>query len=110
PGARTNTIVAASVTAGVLAVGIIIAQLISSRAALQAERRTSADLSAHSRELDARNRIAQELHDVVAHSMSVISVQATTARYRLDDMDAETEREFQSIAESSRQALSEMRG
>lgn len=108
-GARTNMIVSASITLGLLVVALIVAQLVLSREALQAERRTSADLSAHSRELDARNRIAQELHDVVAHSMSVISVQATTARYRLSDLDVETEREFDSIAESSRQALAEMR-
>lgn len=109
PGARTNMIVSASVTLGALVIGGVIAQLLASRAALQTERRTSANLSARSRELDERNRIAQELHDVVAHSMSVISVQATTAPYRLSEVTTESEREFQSIAESSRRALTEMR-
>jgi signal transduction histidine kinase len=110
PGARVSLIVSASVTAGLLAIGIAIRQLVSSRGALQEERRASAELSAQRTELQERNRIAQELHDVVAHSMSVISIQATTARYRLPGMDSETEQEFQSIAASSRQALTEMRG
>lgn len=61
------------------------------------------------RELEERNRIARELHDVVAHSMSVISVQATTARYRNPGIDAAAQREFEEIAGSSREALGEMR-
>jgi len=79
----------------------------SSATALRTERQTTSELSARQHE---RNRIAQELHDVVAHSMSVISVQATTAEYRLPDVDPDTRREFASIADSSRRALSEMRG
>ena len=47
---------------------------------------------------------------MVAHSMSVISVQATTAEYRLPGMDERTAGEFTSIAQSSRRALTEMRG
>ena len=61
------------------------------------------------RELEERGRIARELHDVVAHSMSVITVQAGTAKYRLQHLDAETVSEFEDIAGSSRQALGEMR-
>ncbi len=108
-GARVSIIVSAAVSLGVLVVCSIVRQLVTSRGALQAERRTSADLSAQSKELAERNRIAQELHDVVAHSMSVISVQATTAKYRLPGIGPEAEREFESIAASSRQALAEMR-
>ena len=39
----------------------------------------------------------------------MISVQATTAKYRLPEIGTEAEREFESIAASSRQALGEMR-
>lgn len=109
PIARVSLIVSASVSLGVLVIAAIVRQLASSRGALREERKASAALSAQSRELSERNRIAQELHDVVAHSMSVISVQATTAKYRLSDVEPEVEREFDSIAASSRQALSEMR-
>ena len=42
--------------------------------------------------------------------MSVISVQATTAEYRLPNVDPRTGEEFASIADSSRRAFSEMRG
>ena len=108
-GGWSSVIVSASVTGGALVIGIVLGQLDASRGALREERRTSADLSARRRELEERNRIAQELHDVVAHSMSVISVQATTAKYRLDGLSPEAEGEFHSIAESSRQALAEMR-
>lgn len=106
---QVSITVSGSVSLGVLIVSAIVRQLMSSRGALQAERQTSAELSEQSRELAERNRIAQELHDVVAHSMSVISVQATTAKYRLPEVGEEAEQEFDSIAASSRQALTEMR-
>lgn len=66
---------------------------------------------AESAELSERARIAREMHDVVAHSMSVISVQAQTAPYRLakSQLDEATRAEFASIAATSRNALQEMR-
>src|SRR5699024_11073910 len=45
-----------------------------------------------------------------AHRMRVISVQATTAAYRLPDVGDDAGRECSSIADSSRRALTEMRG
>src|SRR5690606_5052101 len=54
-------------------------------------------------------RIARELHDVVAHSMSLIQVQASTARYRVADLQPEAASEFDDIAASARGALTEMR-
>lgn len=59
--------------------------------------------------VEERNRIARELHDVVAHSMSVIGVQATTAPYRIPGLDDAVKAEFADIAEQSRTALREMR-
>ncbi|WP_051297925.1 sensor histidine kinase [Brevibacterium album] len=110
PGALSSLVTAASVTAAAGLLGAGVRALAESRGALAAERRTSADLTAKQRELAERNRIAQELHDVVAHSMSVISVQATTAPYRLQGTGPEEQAEFASIADSSRRALTEMRG
>lgn len=109
-GAITSAIVGASVSAGVAAIGIALRALVQSRSALRTERARSAEHRARGAELAERNRIAQELHDVVAHSMSVISVQATTAEYRLPGMEPLTAAEFGAIADSSRRALSEMRG
>ncbi|MFF5103398.1 sensor histidine kinase [Streptomyces sp. NPDC000134] len=59
--------------------------------------------------LEERARIARELHDVVAHHMSVITVQADTAAYRLDRLTPEAREEFTSIAAAARESLGEMR-
>ncbi|MFC0848528.1 sensor histidine kinase [Streptomyces noboritoensis] len=59
--------------------------------------------------LEERARIARELHDVVAHHMSVITVQADSAPYRIQGLPAEAEEEFSTIAASARESLSEMR-
>ena len=71
--------------------------------------RLGAEEAQRRRDLEERNRIARELHDVVAHSMSVINVQASTARYRKPGMSKDVQQEFDDIAASSRQALEEMR-
>ncbi|MDG4811283.1 histidine kinase [Micromonospora sp. WMMD1120] len=59
--------------------------------------------------LEERARIARELHDVVAHHMSLIAVQAETAPYRLTDVPAPAADEFVAIAASARDALTDMR-
>ncbi|OAR25653.1 two-component sensor histidine kinase [Streptomyces sp. ERV7] len=59
--------------------------------------------------LEERARIARELHDVVAHHMSVITVQADSAPYRIQGLPAEAREEFSTIAASARESLSEMR-
>ncbi|MFF4318034.1 sensor histidine kinase [Streptomyces sp. NPDC001568] len=59
--------------------------------------------------LEERARIARELHDVVAHHMSVITVQADSAPYRLPGMAEPVRAEFEAIAASARESLGEMR-
>ncbi|MDG4771601.1 histidine kinase [Solwaraspora sp. WMMD792] len=59
--------------------------------------------------LEERARIAREMHDVVAHHMSMIAVQAETAPYRLSGMTAPTHDEFTAIAGAARAALADMR-
>ncbi|MFJ8884180.1 sensor histidine kinase [Streptomyces sp. NPDC102402] len=59
--------------------------------------------------LEERTRIARELHDVVAHHMSVITVQADSAPYRIDGLSDEVREEFASIAAGARESLAEMR-
>ncbi|MEV7005709.1 sensor histidine kinase [Streptosporangium sp. NPDC051022] len=56
-----------------------------------------------------RARIAREMHDIVAHSVSMIAVQAETASYTLDGLDDRAKREFAEIATSARTTLTEMR-
>ncbi|MEV6973895.1 sensor histidine kinase [Kitasatospora sp. NPDC093806] len=59
--------------------------------------------------LEERSRIARELHDVVAHHMSVIAVQAASAPYRITGVPAEAAEEFTAIAGTARESLAEMR-
>ncbi|HET6858236.1 MAG TPA: sensor histidine kinase [Streptomyces sp.] len=59
--------------------------------------------------LEERTRIARELHDVVAHHMSVITVQADSAPYRVGGLSPAAQEEFASIAASARESLTEMR-
>jgi signal transduction histidine kinase len=59
--------------------------------------------------LEERTRIAREMHDVVAHHMSMIAVQAETAPYRVDGLTAAARAELAGIATSARAALTDMR-
>ncbi|MGW5264286.1 sensor histidine kinase [Microbispora sp. NPDC004025] len=56
-----------------------------------------------------RARIARELHDVVAHNVSVMVVQADGAGYALDGDPEQARRAMQAISATGRQALAEMR-
>jgi signal transduction histidine kinase len=58
---------------------------------------------------EERLRIARELHDVVAHSMSVIAVQAGFGRYVIDDQPGKAREALGAIQATSRDALDEMR-
>ncbi|MCT4352870.1 sensor histidine kinase [Streptomyces sp. Je 1-79] len=73
-----------------------------------AERRTREE-RARATLLEERARIARELHDVVAHHMSVITVQADSAPYRIPELPEAAREEFTSIAASARESLAEMR-
>ena len=59
--------------------------------------------------LEERSRIARELHDVVAHHMSLIAVRAETAPYRLSGLSEAARAEFGSLSEVAREALADMR-
>lgn len=56
-----------------------------------------------------RDRIARELHDVVAHSVSVMVVRAGGQRLRLSDKDPEAAEAFGDIERAGREALTELR-
>jgi len=60
--------------------------------------------------LEERSRIARELHDVVAHHMSMVVVQAQSAPYRVEAVSPEAKEEFAGIESAARQALTEVRG
>jgi signal transduction histidine kinase len=59
--------------------------------------------------LEERQRIARELHDVVAHHMSVIAIQAEAAPYKTADPPAELVESFGEIRASALAGLGELR-
>ncbi|MFF2083741.1 sensor histidine kinase [Nocardia sp. NPDC058176] len=59
--------------------------------------------------LEERTRIARELHDVVAHHMSVVAIQAESAQYRVADPPQDLLDSLTAIRTSAAAALGEMR-
>ncbi|WP_093612402.1 sensor histidine kinase [Streptomyces indicus] len=59
--------------------------------------------------LEERTNIARELHDVVAHHMSVVAIQAEAAPYRVENPPPELEQAFATIRENAVAALTELR-
>jgi signal transduction histidine kinase len=58
---------------------------------------------------EERNRIARELHDVIGHSVSIMTVQASAVRRRLSDDQAAEREALETVETTGRQALAEMR-
>jgi signal transduction histidine kinase len=80
-------------------------QALENRAARQAITGTMLDHTARGE----RARIARELHDVVAHHVSMIAVQAETARLTTPGMPAAGAQRLSAIGDTARAALTEMR-
>ena len=83
------------------------------RAAEQAARADRAEREREERAASAvaeeRTRIARELHDVVAHSISVVAVQTQAVRRRLDPSLTREIADLQAVETTARQAMAEMR-
>ncbi|WP_460398778.1 sensor histidine kinase [Actinophytocola sediminis] len=104
-------------TAGVA--GAVVVWSVLGRRHLRRARRAAAARTAAAREVEdalleltargERARIARELHDVVAHHISMISVQAETARLTTPGMPADGARQLRAIGDTARTALTEMR-
>jgi signal transduction histidine kinase len=69
------------------------------------ERAAAADAAA----LDERTRIAGDLHDVVAHALSAMTVQAAAARRMAERDPARAESSFAVVENTGREALTELR-
>jgi signal transduction histidine kinase len=58
---------------------------------------------------EERARIARELHDIVAHAVSVMVLQVGAVRHKLPDAQAEDRDALQGVEQAGRTALAEMR-
>ncbi|GAA2686677.1 sensor histidine kinase [Streptomyces aculeolatus] len=79
------------------------------RTELAAQEELTAEERARRVLLQERTRIARELHDVVAHHMSVISIQAQVAPHLVQDPPAELRENLAGIRASAVEALAELR-
>jgi signal transduction histidine kinase len=79
------------------------------RTTRQALAEQAARHSAETAVLEDRQRIARELHDVVAHHMSVIAIQAEAAPYKVTDPPPELAESFAEIRASALEGLTELR-
>ena len=59
--------------------------------------------------MEERAAIARELHDIVAHHLSMIAVQSETARLTSPKLSADARKRFEAIAATARDALTETR-
>jgi signal transduction histidine kinase len=101
-----NFTIAVIVTAIPVLVGVIVRSRRGGRQQLEvAEQRHYGERAL----LEERQRIARELHDVVAHHMSVIAIQAEAAPYKIPDPPAELVESFADIRSSALSGLSELR-
>ncbi|MGW5523210.1 sensor histidine kinase [Gordonia sp. NPDC003950] len=97
---------------GVTSMAVVVALLrglLSSRRQLAASAEETKAAESVTAVLEERARIARDLHDVVAHRMSMVVVMAQTARYRIPDVGDAAAAEFDAIASAARNSLDEVR-
>ncbi|MCM4081447.1 sensor histidine kinase [Paractinoplanes hotanensis] len=100
---------AAILLVAIAALGDIVSRRRRTRALL-AEKEELTELERAKRAvLEERTRIAREMHDVVAHHMSMIAVRAETAPYRVGELSGPAKEELATIADAAREALTDMR-
>jgi signal transduction histidine kinase len=78
-------------------------------AELGATQEAMADSQREQTAMEERARIARELHDIVAHHLSVIAVQSEAARLTSPELSADARGRFEAIATTAREALTETR-
>jgi signal transduction histidine kinase len=108
PDLTGNLVIAIAFTAATVAVDNLgsrrqTQQALADQAALTTQERARRAV------LEERSRIAREMHDIVAHHMSLIAVRAETAPYRLSGLPEAVRDEFGSLSADARAALADMR-
>ncbi|MBT2524387.1 sensor histidine kinase [Streptomyces sp. ISL-99] len=99
--------------AGILTVAVVVGAALRGRQVARTQLVVQEELTAEERSrrtlLEERNRIARELHDVVAHHMSVISIQAQVAPHLVENPSDELKESLAGIRENAVEALTELR-
>jgi signal transduction histidine kinase len=95
--------------AGVLLTGLAVPAVIAKAGDSARQLAVAHEARARQAVTEERLRLARELHDVVAHHMSVVAVQAGLARYVLRADPATAEAAMSTVLSTSGEALGEMR-
>ncbi len=86
-----------------------IAEVVRAQRAQGIERRRAREEHSRRRASEERLRIARELHDVLAHNISLINVQAGVALHLLDEQPEQGREALLAIKQESKEALQELR-
>ena len=109
PRAGSSGLLHLALVAGWLVVVLAVSEVVRTRRD-QAAQREQAERDERQRRVDEqRLRLAQDLHDVLAHNISLINVQASVALHLLDDDPEQARPALASIKEVSKDALHELR-
>lgn len=104
PGAFHNLAVGAMIL-----VVLTISEVVRAQRERAAERRRVAEEEERRQASEERLTMAQELHDVLAHNISLIHVQASTALHLIDDHPEQARTALATIKQASKDVLGEMR-
>ncbi|MFI0424611.1 sensor histidine kinase [Spongiactinospora sp. 9N601] len=88
---------------------LTVAEIVKARRERLAERRRVAMEESRRQASEERLTMAQELHDVLAHNISLIHVQASTALHLIDDHPEQARTALATIKQASKDVLGEMR-
>jgi signal transduction histidine kinase len=106
PGRPNNGVTFTIVTAVVM---LLVRRVVGDRERRARVAERERDVAAREAVLEERARIARELHDVIAHHVSMIVVQAGAERRALDGANGSTREVLETIEQIGRGALTEMR-
>ncbi|MEU0946987.1 sensor histidine kinase [Streptomyces canus] len=106
---QSTGVITVCLSAVVVVLGTALRGRREARAELGRQTTLTAEERARRTLLEERSRIARELHDVVAHHMSVISIQAQVAPHLVENPSEELRENLDGIRQNALEALTELR-